>query len=180
MSKHLLIIFLGVFLFSYLLAQDDEHQIRGSGELGAGFGLGRAKFSAGSHANRELGITFHLHIGSRGFHFSVDIDPYQLQHPVRREEFTATTFLFAFKLFHYKQAYVQPGFGFQYRKWSGVNREKDTNFGFAYRIGVGYRYPVSPKFSLHPELFYRTSEISSDSDKSASFIGIQLTTAWDF
>lgn len=73
---------------------------------------------------------------------------------------------------------MQPGFGFQYRKWSGSDREEDTNFGFAFRIGAGYRYPVSPKFSLHPEIFYRSSVISSDGDKDTTFIGIQVTAAW--
>lgn len=180
MKAYILTLLMCLFLFIHLVAQDQEHQIRGSGELGVGLGFGRTKFSAGSNTNSDPGIIFHMHIGSRGFHFAVDIDPYRLRHPVRSEEFSATTFLFAFKLFHYKQAYVQPGFGFQYRKWYGSERRQDTNFGFAFRIGIGYRYPVSPKFSMHPEFFYRTSVISSDDNISTSVIGIQVAGAWAF
>lgn len=180
MRKFVLTLLMSLFLLTYLAAQEQEHQIRGSGELGVGLGFGRAKFSTGSNAHYNLGILFHMHLGSRGFHFAVDIDPYRLRNPNRSEEFSATTFLFAFKLFHYKQAYLQPGIGFQYRKWYGSERGEDTNFGFAFRIGAGYRYPVSPKFSVHPELFYRNSVISSDGGESTTFIGIQVTTAWEF
>lgn len=180
MKTNILGLLISLLLGTQLLAQDQEHQIRGSGELGIGLGFGRAKFSTGSNAHYNLGILFHMHIGSRGFHFAVDVDPYRLRNPIRDEEFSATTFLFAFKLLHYKQAYLQPGFGFQYRKWHGSEREDETNFGFAFRLDLGYRHPVSPKFSLHPSLFYRTSVISSDADKSTSAIGLQVTGAWAF
>ena len=180
MRTNILTPLISLFLIIPLLAQDQEHQIRGSGELGVGLGFGHTKFYAGSGVHNNLGILFHVHLGSRGFHFAVDVDPYRLRSPVINEEFSATTFLFAFKLFHYKKAYLQPGFGFQYRKWYGSEREDDTNFGFAFRIGAGYRYPVSPKLSLHPELFYRNSVISSGDNKGTTFIGIQVTAAWAF
>jgi hypothetical protein len=178
--KIILTLFLGLFFFGSMMAQDQEHKIRGSGEFGAGLGFGRVKFSADSKTHSDIGIIFHMHLGSRGFHFAVDVDPYRLRHPSRSEEFSATTFLFAFKLFRYKQVYVQPGFGFQYRWWYGSDKRQDTNFGFAFRLGVGYRYPVSPKFSVHPEIFYRTSVISEDDNMGTSGIGIQVAGAWGF
>ena len=177
------ILLFSLLLITHLIAQnkeDQEHQIRGSGELGIGLAFAQVKFSAGSNTRTDPGIIFHTHIGSRGFHFAIDVDPFRSKHPERSEEFSAVTFLFAFKLFHYKQAYIQPGFGFQYRWWHGSEKRQDTNFGFAYRLGVGYRYEVSPKFSWHPELFYRKSVISEDDNMSTSGFGIQLAGAWGF
>jgi len=163
-----------------LKAQIQEHEIRGSGELGLGIGLGRAKFSAGPHDNIEFTIPFHAHIGSRGFHFAVELDPMPLQSPSQDEEFRAITFLFSFKLFKYKKFFLQPGAGFQYRKWSGYEMDDDINFGVAYRLGIGYRYEVSPQFSLQPEFFYRKSVISSDNEKDTSMFGILFLGAWSF
>ncbi|UCF64456.1 MAG: hypothetical protein JSW33_01105 [bacterium] len=179
-AAYILVVIMSGWLYSPLKAQVQEHEIRGSGEIGLGLGLGRAKFSAGPYDHIEISVPFHVHIGSRGFNFTVELDPIHLQNPRQDEEFRAITFLFSFKLFKHKKFFIQPGAGFQYRNWYGLQKDDNINFGFAYRLGIGYRYETSPKFSFQPEFFYRRSIISSDNEKSTSMMGILFLGAWNF
>ena len=147
---------------------------------GAGFGWGSLLVGEDRQIGVEDGMTLLAQVGliepanqRLAWFLEAEAQLFDVPHPLVDEYFQAYRALVRRSFFG--PFYLTPGIGAEYRRWSGPERQEESDFGPVLAVGFGRPVAMDEALVLMPEIYWSFAFLRREESHHGASVSLRLT-----